>query len=550
MKHTRFFAPLAAMLVGSSAFAAVTKPEAPFAPIYDLPEGVVKANFLRNITTFDVFDNIIWADGSTDVPSSGGFIDDKVYVGAEAMPGDGFERDSYFIGTVEGDYVSFEFPQPVGVRIESQNGNTYTDEYYAVVFNVKETYPGTEMYNCSLSDTQELRFKLEEDGSLTPLDFNKDLALRSVVWDKQTNENTGQVTYVMTPRKLMVKDNGFKRQEALIPEIPAGLTHEQWNFIQDGDGYPVTVDYDADRIYITGISNVKAPNTTLCGRFDGTTATFDGGQCVGLDRFKGLIYAYACSIEMVKVPGYPLNDGYVAKITPSDAPFTMTLDPERKILSPSTDLVYASTKIYTNPDGEPEVAPSSWHRKNFIIGCPDSTAEVVVPTPIIRSFVPTDGVHFSEFYFTLPRVYGPANLLDSDKLHFALYLDGDHYPFEPDMYYSVEETADHLPYGYTDNIDFIYLPDEKQQGIAVLYEGMETIGVQAVYVDGDNIVRSEVATHVIEKDIPVIPGPIEGSIESVTGSDTSSSAAYDLQGRRVPASARGLIIANGKIIRN
>lgn len=526
-------AAVAATLISASALAALTKPDAPFEPVYTLPEGIVKANFLRNITTYDYFEYIVWKADPIDVPSSGGYIDDKVYVGAEAMPKDGFERDSYLVGTVEGDFVSFEFPQPIGVRTEFFKGKTYTDEYYAVVYDVTENVMGSDLYKAATSDVQELRFKLEADGSLTPLDFNKGKALRSCMWETNGEE------LVMTPRNLMVQDNGFKRQDALLPEIPEGLTRETWNYISDGDGYSVTVDYDDTRIYITGLSNVKAPTAVLCGTIADGKASFKGGQCVGLDRFKGLIYAYACSIEMVYVPGYPYNDGYAAKISPTDNDFVMTLDTERKILTPQTDLVYASTEIYTNPDGESEVATSSFYRKNFIIGRPDPDAEITVPTPIIRSFTLTDGFNFSEFYFTIPRVYGNANLLDSESLYFSLYINGELYPIEPDEYTSFEATADLVKYGYTDNLDFIYFPDEKQQGMAILPEGMDSVGVQAVYVKDDSVYKSDVATYVITKD---------DAIEAI-GTSAAAAPSFDLLGRRVPSSAHGLIISNGKLIR-
>ena len=186
--------------------------------------------------------------------------------------------------------------------------------------------------------------------------------------------------------------------------------------------------------------------------------------------------------------------------------------------------------------------------------CKSSGKEITeINKPVIMMYQPYDDEEgFGMIAFSIDNVINETDVISADKLYFSIYMNEEVFAFDPEDYYCFNKPETEIPYGFVDEsesgaIEFYDYYNMELVGFMV--DGISTIGVQAIYKDGDKVVKSEIVTINGEE-------PFEGDDEDGDGDDdgddeedtiteiTSDSAAtyFDLQGRRVAAPAAGQLL--------
>lgn len=146
---------------------------------------------------------------------------------------------------------------------------------------------------------------------------------------------------------------------------------------------------------------------------------------------------------------------------------------------------------------------------------------------------------YTEFIFTADRVDTDGNALNEDELSFRIYSDGQLYTFKLSEYPKLKAGKDltDIPYSYND-YDYFYKSNTKRYiYFEKVSEPKETIGVELVYThDGKEYVSDRLVY-----DIATGKDSVLGISHAMgDGSQVKSVEYYDLSGRRLPSSAKGV----------
>lgn len=482
---------------------------APAPPSYNvvnsLPEGAVAKTMLKSGGCY-----IMLAPGYSILQQIDGFVanvatlDDKIYVGPIISQAD--YPLSYMVGTVKDGIATFEFPQSLGYYAPG-------DEYdYALLYKLNITSDGASLRMC---DEQVIKYNVSEDGSLSLLPEYYNCYMTDAVYDAEQSKwyycGLGDVLLSCTP---------FEKTPQAFPE---GLALEEYNLVSGTQARKVNVGVDGTDIYVSGLYR-DLPDGVIKGELKDGKAVFAGGQFLGIDEyFHSCINVYACKLETIEDPEYGVYDALTQL---PDGEF------EFNVNATLSELSLGDTPIGFAPGAE-NVGLFTSMTECFITK-PEAGAEIKVSKPIIDSYYPPEGVYNAELYFSLLNISADGKLiLDKDKFYWCLIMDGEPYPFEPDEYYGLKETADYLPYPYSNGSDIVYFAQYGLQGVLIYPEGYESLGVQAIYKDGDREFRSEVA-YAVE--------PAEDDAIDEIDAAAVSTEYLDLSGRKVSATGRGLLI--------
>lgn len=162
-------------------------------------------------------------------------------------------------------------------------------------------------------------------------------------------------------------------------------------------------------------------------------------------------------------------------------------------------------------------------------------------TPSVDQVVPYDATQGAGIvFFNLPDTDVNGNAIVRDNLSYRMWIQkGEEksiYTFQKPTYYYVTTPMTDVPYFYSDGYD-LYVG-----GSAVyLFEEMNTwdkVGVQTIYKGGNETHLSDIGWY----DMKSGEKTVETGISEVAANRQAVEATFDLQGRRVGASARGLVI--------
>ena len=164
---------------------------------------------------------------------------------------------------------------------------------------------------------------------------------------------------------------------------------------------------------------------------------------------------------------------------------------------------------------------------------PYAEGERIPATPVIdtseegtEAFNEEEGM--GALIFTMEPVDIEGNTLEQSNLYYNIFRNGELYTFNKDEYF-LETDMTYIPYDFqSDLIMSMY-----GYFFVFFLEDMDSIGVRAVYQDGDTTTYSEIATYVFH----------ETGVESVGASSEVVSVEYlDLGGRRVADPGQGIYI--------
>ena len=298
------------------------------------------------------------------------------------------------------------------------------------------------------------------------------------------------------------KANVTVKAEGDIVTPPVGAEQMLYNFqghdtyINQDKTFEVFVVIDNNDIYVKGLSEYLTDGWVKGTIADGV-ATFPAAY-MGIFEFWG--------------DAYELNfDG---------ATFTVNDD----------------ASVLTAPDGYTTSVEGEILDEFINVTLTKAVAEIATPaTPTITEFTEDDYGHYVKM--TIPAKDVDGNDIFAALLSYQLLVDrnGEQsvYEFTTDNYEFIEENMTVIPYNFTDYYDIDVAG--KQVYIYGDIDEWSAIGVKSIYTVGDKsreTRESEIFWYQLKPT----------AITSISTNDVVETSYYDLQGRKVDASATGLLI--------
>lgn len=145
-----------------------------------------------------------------------------------------------------------------------------------------------------------------------------------------------------------------------------------------------------------------------------------------------------------------------------------------------------------------------------------------------------ESVYFDIVKFVIPSVDDQGDDLNTKKLYYNIYLDGQVYTFDPEVFVGLSAPMTDVPYGFSESEYDIYMTSSTKVNTIYFYDNdYKTIGVQSVYRGGNEEHRSDIVTYT--RSIVGIDG-ISTDVRTV-----KSESYYNAAGQKVDASSNGLI---------
>lgn len=238
-----------------------------------------------------------------------------------------------------------------------------------------------------------------------------------------------------------------------------GLTGlNAWNEDQSS---AVEVAVEGDKLWIKGLYPL-CPDAWACGTIEGDKVTFMT-QPLGLSSMGYYMYLFGAAEapkhEYTWAESLVFNRAGDGSYTTAN-PFMFNFGSEFYVLS------YGYYSATLKPLSEETPTPAD---------PTDVNAEV------------EDGLALLEF--ELPAKDAAGNPIDTSKLFYNIFLDGE--LFEADELYGFSTPTADIPYGYSDPAEEMLMA-MLDYHVVIFFGEPHTIGVQAVYKDGDEVAKSAV----------------------------------------------------------
>ena len=133
--------------------------------------------------------------------------------------------------------------------------------------------------------------------------------------------------------------------------------------------------------------------------------------------------------------------------------------------------------------------------------------------------------------FTLSYYSADFNYLDPAHLYYNLYIDGDKQTFTPETYKNLKSNMTDVPYSFSDQYQF-YKYDENSRAIYFYKEAKDKVGLEAVYIDGDQRLSSGISEYFLSST----------GINVNTAKQVEKVEYHDLSGRSVNRPEKGIYV--------
>lgn len=290
--------------------------------------------------------------------------------------------------------------------------------------------------------------------------------------------------------------------------------------------YPVKYAFDGDNVYL-GDLTTNLHGYWIKGEMKGNTATFPATSLLGIDT-KTASYVYVSSGVMGK--GVSEVGDEFDKACLSSEPLVFTYDPSENTLS-SRQMMF----VHKSKDDDRSSNIFDTYRYPLISHW-DKVAGRPFP-PLITAYMPWDdmfGYAAIEFKLSYYSQDGDNPYLDPANLFYCLYIDGEKVEMTPDNYSRITESMTDVPYSFDDSYDF-YKLDDNNRRIYFYTEPKKTIGMEAVYVDGDQRYSSGVTEY-------TLTDPTGVDVSDVGQKHVEKVEYTDLLGRRVNKPSKGVTV--------
>lgn len=420
-----------------------------------------------------------------------------------------YSTDSYIKGTLKDDVITVELPQAV----LDYDGEIYYADLQKIVIDWSASSVTYEP-----AENQTLKFSYK-DGVITQLD-GEDIYL-SLADEEGSWTGYGDTDIVLTP---------FKDESIKTVDLPG----KEYVFTYgDGEGHFVTIAKDESNVYIKGA--IEDTNSWIKGSISGDKVSFEAQPLGAL----GSSAAYLIPTKVATVTEYYEGYGeysYTVYVPIDKIEFTYDSSADKYVSSEE----YALTAYGTLTTDTLEYTLASYENPAFVTQGDVSNA--VPATPEIRAFYDYFESYGKSFvYYIIPKTSVDGDFLDTNKLFYNIFFDGEVVTFDTELY-DVEEEITDIPYAYESTYDFYGAGTGKS--LTIYSQGFENIGVQTIYrpEEGKEI-RSALFEYNIETEETFIDGESTTGVSNIAADKAvKSEVYYDLTGRRVVNPENGLYI--------
>lgn len=266
----------------------------------------------------------------------------------------------------------------------------------------------------------------------------------------------------------------FDESQVIINDIPEGLSYEKWGMIYGDEGKAQFVDvaFDDNNVYLNNF-DIYTQNCVIKGSLEGDKVVFPSNQFFGVNEEKGF-FLYMCGCKYgtfideetgEEIEGYYLIDN-----------FEMKYDAAEKKLTPAE----AGTGIVFNTRLD-RVSPFSLYSDPTIFYQAPEKLNAAPEDPEIQqaTYNPSSLSYASQWAF--PNININGMILDTDKMYYEVYTDGQLYTFSPEVYLSIAEEMTQVPYNYCDAAYEVIIGQVPTHIIFLQGMKMTTMGIRVYY---------------------------------------------------------------------
>lgn len=426
--------------------------------------------------------------------------------------------DSWIKGTITDSVAEFPLPQPIYYAAGTAADGSDDTVLYAEMFkavksgNVKDIVADTENPSLRMKWDGKSLTQILPGSSTDDLDYD---GLCGMANSAHVYRSFGSQNIRMT-----IWDSKPAEPSAEITTSKYTLTFQnQWGSTL---GRRVNVGFTDNEMWIQGL-NTYLPESWVHGTIDA-----DGNVTLASDQYLGLTQDYF----MFFMAAEYASGNY--KFTPS------------VILTKDGDNYSANSAMLINLGNEKVNGGDGMDMQNVTL-TPFVEAPMTPADPMLLELAyekedEEDEYGISMLVFMIMPLDVNDVPLDTDRLFFNVFVDGDIYTFTPEKEF-VPETITDIPYTW-DNFDSYLMAAGDGLFIASVYGEVKSMGVQSFYLNGEN--RDNITRSAIMSD------SFSGISTVTTDSPVVDTRYYNLNGIEVKNPAAGLFIkkttrANGTI---
>ncbi len=499
-----------------------------FEIITEAPEGKLETMLGSSNTFYPYYDEVSM-DETYGIAYEGVWTDNgEVYL---KNPISMLDWDTYIKGTVTEEGLLFEFPQPL-YRMEDEEG--VIDLYVDVLEYAELEYPDDpEEYYVTFIPSEETRsilFTKMDDGSYSMEDEYMMGVTYNGAWQGYGEMYLSLLPFEATPATI---PDGIKYNYSyVLADEFTGWDHTVMRQIGIGELDGTT--------YITGLAS-GMPDAVIYGTFDkeNNTLTIPSNQFLG-KYYNHYIFMMA-GIGKSWYDEIWQSEMYSFDIV--DDPLVLTYDPDVNEFHPVLKEGFDYSFVIFN-FGNVETYPCEYYAIDRIYSQGEITNFAPIAPEILAIY--DIGEFDPEYSYALEfNIFGDneeGQILADNNIYYNIFINGELYTFTSEEYPSlleagVKEVTD-IPVFFEAGDDIF--SSGNYHGVAFKHKDIETVGVRAVYIDGDTRAESEIVT-VTNTGEPV-------SVAITNASSASKTEFFDINGRRISNSASNAIIIKRTIM--
>lgn len=417
---------------------------------------------------------------------------------------------SYIKGKRDGDKLTFPLPQLISCR-ETPQGES---NVYIMKLNFEVTEEGQKTYIPDFDET-EISFTLYGDRWVMDSSDLEEWVLGAC------NDNAQWIGYGDCNTEMAL----FEEQPTKAPE---GLSLEPYSLTYTyriETGHQVYVGYDGDKAWIKGLA-YEMPDAWVCGRVEGDSISFDCFQYMGIEPESERL-AYFAGGEFVT------NDqGETGYLIGETAKFGF--DPE------SGEIDYSGKYIIINHSRstfDPLCIMESAIFSQYPEGMP-----LIPQTPTVYFVADYDQTTGTAGFmgFGQPNITTDGLAMNPDELYYRIFIDGEPYTFNPDLYKDLDEPTTEIP-ALANNIYGSFQGNGifGNREMIIRFYGFDSIGVQSVYHNCSDVTYSDICVYDLSTGMTDI---ISGVEELSADSEIVGEEWYTLSGLRIDNPDKGIYI--------
>lgn len=425
-----------------------------------------------------------------------------------------FANGSYVKGYIEDNKIIVDLPQMVYWVDEANEGAG--DGYQLGMYDYIEYEEDGEMVATYVpSETKtSLTITIAEDGSMVA-DVSDDCMLGAGVYSADGGwAGYGAISLSFEPFDGVL----------VTPPSDIEVSKNFWNIISDGYGWPVSWAQGYDEVYFQGISP-NVPEAWIRGtvEYDDSFATISIAQ----DQYIGNYAGYYLYTKCAKAEYDETGEMISLDLMPADYQYQLIWDYEDNVMTAKDPEVFFVVNA-----AEDRVYYLDMFSDLKLIH--QDSYEGTPANPYDLEFRDTmEAYGYNGFFFEVPAISTEGELLNTADLYYVVYVDGEEWELEADLY-GMDENLVEVPWDYVSPNLYIYSYGGVSREVDFFVEGISTVGVQSVYKYDGVETRSEIVTLDLESGSKVNALDADKKVAKV--------AYYDIAGRAVANPANGLFI--------